>query len=330
VRRGIDVHVALVFRGTYAATLEDAGASVHQLVGSKRDPFVLPRLALLCRHLKPTVIHTWLTPMDIVGGLSAKIARTPWILSERASEPAYPPSVLHATRRSLGVRAAAVVANSEAGADYWRKAGANGAIHVIRNIVPIDRIAGTSVAACDLPHDRPIVLFVGRLSPEKNVSGFLEAIAIASKQVRLAAVICGDGILRSHLEKQANELAITPFTTFLGDVTNPWPLMQRAAVLVSASFFEGNPNVVLEAMALSTPLVISDITAHRAIADESSALFADPNSASEMAARIAAAIADPAAAVHRARRARASLGDRSEEKIAQEYERVYRCSNRVP
>jgi glycosyltransferase involved in cell wall biosynthesis len=326
VRRGIDVHVALVFRGAYAAALEDAGASVHQLVGTKRDPFVLPRLALLCRRLKPTVVHTWLTQMDIIGGISAKIARTPWILSERASELAYPPSLLNATRRRLGVGAAAVVANSEAGADYWRKAGANGAVHIIQNIVPIEHIAQarSSDEGCILPLNLPIVLFVGRLSAEKNVSTFLEAIAIASKEVKLAAVICGDGILRPQLEQQAKGLAIAPFTTFLGDVTSPWPLMQRAAVLVSASFFEGNPNVVLEAMATGTPIVVSDIAAHRAIADDSSALFAEPSSAGGIAARIIAAITDPAAAADRVERARGSLGHRSEDRISEAYECVYR------
>ena len=325
VRRGIDVHVALVFRGACTAALEDAGASVHQLVGSKRDPFVLPRLALLCQRLKPTVMHTWLTQMDILGGISAKIVRTPWILSERATKPSYPPSLLNATRRRLGVGAAAVVANSEAGADYWRKAGANGAVHIIENIVPLELIAQaqSSDEACFLPPGVPIVLFVGRLSPEKNVSTLLQAIAIASKEVRLVAVICGDGIQRPQLEQEAKDMAITQFTTFLGEVTNPWPWMRRAAVLVSTSLVEGSPNVVLEAMAMGTPLVVSEITAHRAIADDSSALFADPFSASKIAAKIVAALSDRAVAVERAQRARLRLGRRSTNRIVEEYESVY-------
>jgi glycosyltransferase involved in cell wall biosynthesis len=326
VRRGIDVHVALVFRGAYAAALEDAGACVHQLVGSKRDPLVLPRLAVLCRQLKPAVLHTWLTQMDILGGISAKMARTPWILSERASELSYPPSLLNATRRSLGVGAAAVVANSQAGADYWRKVGANGAVHIIKNIVPIERIAQARLSdePSSLPSDLPTVLFVGRLTPEKNVSTLLQAIAIISKQSRLTAVICGDGILRPQLEQQAKDLAISPFTVFLGAVTNPWPLMQRATVLVSASFFEGSPNVVLEAMAGATPLVLSNVPAHRAIADDASALFADPHSPDDLAAKILAVITDRTNAARRAKIAQASLGARSEDNIAEQYEFVYR------
>jgi glycosyltransferase involved in cell wall biosynthesis len=219
-----------------------------------------------------------------------------------------------------------VVANSEAGADYWRNVGANGAVHIIRNIVPIERIAQARSPdeTFSISPDLPILLFVGRLSPEKNVSTLLEAIAIASREVRLASVICGDGILRPELERQAKDLGIAPLTTFLGEVTNPWSLMQRAAVLVSSSFFEGSPNVVLEAMAGATPLVLSDVRAHRAIVDDSSALFADPSSPSELAAKIVAVMNDRTAATARALRARARLQDLSEEKISEEYECVYR------
>jgi glycosyltransferase involved in cell wall biosynthesis len=99
--------------------------------------------------------------------------------------------------------------------------------------------------------------------------------------------------------------------------------MRRATVLVSASFFEGSPNVVLEAMAAATPLVLSDVPAHRAIADDSSAVFADPHSPADMSAKILAVTRDRPNAARRAETAVRSLGSRSEDQIAGQYESVY-------
>jgi hypothetical protein len=47
------------------------------------DPRLALRLIRLVRTLRPQLVQTWLPQMDVLGGLAARIAGTPWILCER-------------------------------------------------------------------------------------------------------------------------------------------------------------------------------------------------------------------------------------------------------
>ena len=68
---------------------------------------------------------------------------------------------------------------------------------------------------------------------------------------------------------------------------------------------------------------VSDIPAHRAILDESSAILVEPNSATRLAAAIRSALRDVAAARQRADAALARVRDYTPELIAQRYLDVY-------
>jgi glycosyltransferase involved in cell wall biosynthesis len=99
--------------------------------------------------------------------------------------------------------------------------------------------------------------------------------------------------------------------------------MRVARVVVSIGQFEGNPNVVLEAMAIGCPLVVSEIPSHREILDDSSATFCDAPSAPEVGATINHVLSDPVAAKIRAEAARGRSEIWSIERAAQEHLRLY-------
>jgi glycosyltransferase involved in cell wall biosynthesis len=321
VHRGIDVHVATVYGGDNDHILK---AASHRLAAAgKYDPLLLPRLIRLCRQLRPDVVHTWLTQMDILGGAAAEVLSIPWVLSERSTGAAYPPSLLHRIRARIGSRADAIVANSNGGREYWRQFVKNGTkIELIPNIVPNDEIDAAPILRGEWDEEE-IVLYVGRFSAEKNLERLLQALTAVMKHRKTKAVFCGDGSMRPAIEQRARELGIADRTRFLGSVDNVWSWMKCASAVVAASVFEGNPNAVLEAMACGTPLVVSDIAAHRDLLNEQCAWIVDPQSIDSIAEGLLAVLGDRAEATARAAMSRAAITARSTYEIAARYESVY-------
>jgi glycosyltransferase involved in cell wall biosynthesis len=138
-----------------------------------------------------------------------------------------------------------------------------GRARVIRNPIKpaaICELAAGSVLEC--PHG-PYAIFAGRLEAEKRVGLLIEAfhgLYSADPDFGLCLVIVGDGSLRSALRKQADEGAAASHIRFLGEVAyaDSLRLIGQASMLVLPSKSEGCPNVVLEAMALGVPVVVSD------------------------------------------------------------------------
>jgi glycosyltransferase involved in cell wall biosynthesis len=86
---------------------------------------------------------------------------------------------------------------------------------------------------------------------------------------------------------------------------------------------EGQPNAVVEAAVAHCPLVLSDIPAHRAFLDSSSATFAPPSDAAAISRAIEAVLDDPPAAREKARHARTAVEGWSIDHIAGEYIKIY-------
>ena len=323
VRRDWDVHVAVVFPDANDALLEATGCRLHRVGGRGRfDPAIAVRLARLVRRVRPAVLQTWLTPMDILAGAAATALRVPWILSERSGAEAYPPSLLHRARAWIGRRAHAFIANSEAGAAYWRALGVDGArIHVVPNGVPLDAI-DAAPAAPRARTGEALVVSVGRLSPEKNLPLLLDALALLMRRRPARAVLCGAGRLRAAVESRAAALGIADRVALVGFVPDVWSRRKGADAMVALSAFEGHPNAVLEGMACGVPLVVSDIAAHRSILDDASASFVRPDPA-EVARAIDAAI-DAGRSTERAARARARVAGLSIEAAVRRHEELYR------
>ncbi|MFX0186838.1 MAG: glycosyltransferase [Candidatus Hodarchaeota archaeon] len=89
------------------------------------------------------------------------------------------------------------------------------------------------------------ILFIGRLSPEKNLFNLLNAI----KNLRFISLdIIGSGPDENKLKIKAKELGIN--INFLGMIPNDQlpKIINQYSIFVLPSFYEGNPKVLLEAM----------------------------------------------------------------------------------
>lgn len=97
-------------------------------------------------------------------------------------------------------------------------------------------------------------LGAGRLVAQKNYPLLLRAFAsIAKPDDRLT--IIGEGIERRRLEQLAQHLGIRDQLELPGHVADPLAWIARADALVLSSEYEGLPAVLVEALAVGTPIV---------------------------------------------------------------------------
>jgi glycosyltransferase involved in cell wall biosynthesis len=325
-RLGWNVHVALLQRGSNWARLEASGARIHQLdAWNGYDPRLFLRLRSLMAALRPDIVQVWLPQMEVHGGLAALFSQRPFVLCERSAA-AYRPGLKYQLRLRMARRASAIVSNSAGGGAHWcEELGDDVRRYVIPNGVPLQEIA--EAAAMPLPGidghlDAPLILFAGRFERVKNIDTLLRALSILLGRRRVRVLCCGEGALRGQLDRWARDqpdgrAIVTGYQPQL------WGLMKRATVVVSPSWFEGRPNVVLEAMACGVPLVVSDIPAHRELLDESSAMFVPPASGAGLARAIETLIDDQAGARARAAMARQRAASFELSTVARQYADMY-------
>ena len=327
-RMGHNVHIAYIKDGPHKPKLP--GVMVHQLkTRTNYSPFLLWQLIRLIRCIKPDIVHTWILQMDILGAIAARVNGTPWIFREPTTTlgNASPPTWKNRLRVLIGYSASAIVSNSSGGDEYWKPKIPKGRRYVISNALPVNEINRTVAALPSglVKSDVPIVLYVGRLAPYKGSKALLEALAYVRQQKNVVGILCGEGSELSKLEELSCNLGLDAAVHFTGHLQFPqvWALMKKASVFVSLSEYEGCPNTVMEAVACSCPLVLSDIPAHREILDESCSLFVEPSDIQQVAGAIVQALCNTEASKGRALIAKQKTQEWSIAEMARNYERVY-------
>ncbi|SEO88381.1 1,2-diacylglycerol 3-alpha-glucosyltransferase [Amphibacillus marinus] len=113
-------------------------------------------------------------------------------------------------------------------------------------------------ATLSIQPDDKVILFVGRVSKEKNIETLLLHVQPYLKEhPHIKFVIVGDGPYRACLEELTNELAITQQVIFAGE--QPWESInqyyQIGDVFVSASQSETQGLTYIEALAAGLPVI---------------------------------------------------------------------------
>lgn len=257
------------------------------------DPAILTTLVRTLRTWRPTVIQTWLTQMDILAGSAALLGRIPWIIAERSSPLAYPPSFRNRLRRWLGQHAS-LVANAPQGLDVWpdhrsRQVIANGV-----DFASLREGRGQASDNAASPRAAFNIVTISRLVREKNVETLIRAIALARDSVPdIQLTVVGDGPDRARLESLVVEQDLVRHVTFVGFQTEPVAWLRSADAFASASLFEGHPNAVTEAAATGLPTILSDISMHRSLMMDA-ALYAQTENPVVFAGHFISLANDPA------------------------------------
>ena len=104
----------------------------------------------------------------------------------------------------------------------------------------------------------PVILGTGRLVKQKDFPNLIRAFALVREKIPARLVILGSGREEKTLKNLIEELNLQDKVILPGFVTNPWAYMAKASVFVLSSAWEVLPTVLIEAVAVGTPIVSTD------------------------------------------------------------------------
>ena len=265
-------------RGPLLAELESARLTPLSLRKRGRWDLLGPVAALrrVLADLRPHVVHSFLTPPNILAALArpdAVGARLVWGLRASnmdLSRYDWTFRLSEFAERRLARRADAIIANSLAGQAHAQRRGYPATrMTVIHNGIDTERFAPDPAARAavraqwDFGPEAWVVGLVARLDPMKDHDTFLRAAAIACRRnPRIALVCVGDGPAqyREGLRARAASLGVDGRVHWAGQRRDmPAVFNAMDAVTLTSAFGEGFPNTLGEAMACGVPCVATDV-----------------------------------------------------------------------
>ena len=255
---------------------------------SKLDLNIIDAIAKVIEKEQPDIVHAWVPPVVVVPALVAGWRKkVPVIVSYRTAEAfrgwlsvmEYISSLLLAS--GLASNTSISLCSTMHRFLYKLKGGV-----VIKNAVQVpDQYTAelTRAKRSEILN----ILFVGRITAQKNWKCLIEALAIVGDSIPWKLTMCGRGDDEKQYAKAVRDNGISGKVETLGYRKDIYDVMTKADVLVLPSWYEGMPNVLVEAFALGLPVIASDIPSHRDILKGSeAALLFQPYSAQELADKI--------------------------------------------
>jgi glycosyltransferase involved in cell wall biosynthesis len=348
VMDGVHVH-----RFRYAPgrleTLVQGGGIVNNLKHHPWKWFLVPiflaaltwHTGRLIRRLRPDSMHVhWILPQGLAVLLAGSFARNlpPFLLTSHGGDLfGLQGSVATRLKRRVLSRADTVSVVSRPMADTAISLGAD---PERLEVIPMGVDFLHRFTPGDATNRRPgEILFVGRLVEKKGLRYLVEALPEIVKRVPDAHLtIAGYGPEETALQELVFRLGLNEKVAFLGALPQDAlpPLYRRAAVFV-APFIkagsgdqEGLPVALMEAIACSCPVVVSDLEVMGDIftSDELD-MRVPPGDADMLADRVVAVLDQPAASQERAERIRIRLAkDLSWDTISARYANLLRRTSK--
>ncbi len=272
----VHLHRCPQWEVTIAVLEREPGAGASRLpsdlrVRSVRASNALASLFALRRLVKAhDVAYSWLDIANVMTTLAAAFTRTPvvWALRGSGAELSWLARTAAEMARPLNRFAAAIIANSERGREYFAGRGyRRSSISVVPNGVDTERFrprAGAASDAFGFEAGTNLVGMVARFHPVKRHTLLLQAFADALEQRgddcwRL--VLVGPGVTEANAELRAviDRRMLEGKVLLLGARDDLEQLYPQWAFAVCTSEHEGSPNSVLEALASGVPVLSTPV-----------------------------------------------------------------------
>jgi glycosyltransferase involved in cell wall biosynthesis len=176
--------------------------------------------------------------------------------------------------------------------------------------------------------DTPVILYVGRLAPEKELPSLLGALSrLLPRMPAAQLVLVGDGPDREALTAHSTRLGLAANVRFTGRQTIAEVLqwLQVADVFALVSSNEGFPCSLVEAMSVGLPSVVSDIPANlQLIQQNQQGLSAPMGDEAALAAALERLLSNPEQAARMGEAARRSVLEQySLDQVVDRYEALF-------
>ena len=320
------------------------GVSSFDLVDLRRVT-TITKLAAMMRESRSDVVHTHLWTADVLGGVAARLARIPRVVSSVHGAYFLPIGVTGVRRmrrlafsriyRLIYLRCDRVIAVSRYVADdLATRPGvrvAHDRIRVVENGVDIDdpdRMIATGMGSSDRwGSGSPRIAVVANFFPYKGHRYLIQAIpAVLTEFPRARFVLAGEGESRPSMTALAEQLGVAERVTFTGEISDALDLIRKSDLFVLPSVSsEGLPITLVEAMALGRPVVTTRAAGIPEIAEDGvTARVVEPRDASALSSAIVSVLKDRHFAGRIAAQARVVARERfSADRMARRTEELY-------
>lgn len=272
--------------------LTKMGVDLHVFAGAKLiDPRRIWRLAQFARQQRFDIIHAHLGTANMLGALVGRLTGIPVVATmHNTRKDRYDHPFLETMAQRYG--ASRVIAVGQAVADSYQPRLGSKKIDIIPNAVqPIPEFSQEEkeVARIEMAEnlDRPLLLAVGRLLPQKSYDNMLLAADILRRAYPdFILAIAGDGKLRDDLTAQIKTLGLESHVKLLGARGDIPRLLSAADIFVNSSQWEGLPVAVLEAMSAGLPVVATAVGDVPRVVVEGTGLVVPPHQPDALAAAL--------------------------------------------
>ena len=164
----------------------------------------------------------------------------------------------------------------------------------LQSFVPGDREAFRQQH--QIPLDRPVLLFLGRVAHEKNIGFLIEMLDCVKKKIPdVLLVIAGEGPARASLERQVNRQGLGDNVRFIGYLNRHIELnncYSAADIFIFSSRTETQGLVLLEAMAQGVPVVSTAELGTRDVLREGAGVWIAEEDAGDFSGKVVKMLVD--------------------------------------
>jgi glycosyltransferase involved in cell wall biosynthesis len=170
----------------------------------------------------------------------------------------------------------------------------------------------------------PLVTMIGCLKPQKAPLDYVEVAYLVLQQRKACFILVGDGVLRRHVERRAEDLMLGTGFKLLGWRRDIPEILAATDICVLTSLWEGLPRVLPQAMALGIPIVATGVDGTpEAVIHGVNGFITQPKDTKGMAAKIIYLLAHPKLARDMGSRGKEMIGEFDAWKMVKDQEDLY-------